>query len=90
EFVAVLSQVDVLFLLDIYAAGEAKIVGIGSENLCQAIYAQSGIAPIFVAQHDKLAEFLLNELKDQDIVLTLGAGNIGAIATTLPQLLQAA
>jgi UDP-N-acetylmuramate--alanine ligase len=88
EFVEVLSQVDMLFLLDIYAAGEAKIAGVSSESLGQAIHAKSGNAPIFVPQQDKLASLLLNILQDQDIVLTLGAGNIGALAATLPRLLH--
>jgi len=43
---------------------------------------------VFVPQQDKLASLLLNVLQDQDIVLTLGAGNIGTLATTLPRLLS--
>jgi UDP-N-acetylmuramate--alanine ligase len=88
EFVEVLAQVDVLFLLDIYAAGEAKITGVTGDSLVQAIHAKSGNAPVFVPQQDKLANLLLNVLQDQDIVLTLGAGNIGTLATTLPHLLN--
>jgi len=88
EFVEVLAQVDVLFLLDIYAAGEAKIAGVTGDSLVQAIHAKSGNAPVFVPQQDKLANLLLNVLQDQDIVLTLGAGNIGTLATTLPHLLN--
>jgi UDP-N-acetylmuramate--alanine ligase len=88
EFVEVLSQADQLFLLEIYAAGEAKIDGISSGTLCDTIQQKTGRTPILVAQQDKLAELLLNSLQDQDIVLTVGAGNIGAVATTLPHLLM--
>jgi len=58
------------------------------ESLAQAIHAKSGNAPVFVPQQDKLASLLLNMLQNQDIVLTLGAGNIGTLATTLPRLLS--
>lgn len=83
EFIQVLSKVDVLLLLDVYAAGEARIEGADGQALAQAIAQKSQKQPIFIEQHDQLLEQLLPQLQDNDIVLTLGAGNIGAISSYL-------
>ncbi len=85
EFVQVLSSIDVLLLLDIYPAGEAPIVGATGEALYQAIRAKGQVSRFqFVAHPEQLATDLQPLLQDQDILLTLGAGSIGAIAATLP------
>lgn len=80
EFVKVLSQVDVLLLLDVYSAGEARIDSADGTALAQAIAQQTQKQPIFIEQHDQLLAQLLPQIQDNDIVLTLGAGNIGAIS----------
>ncbi|WP_353572107.1 UDP-N-acetylmuramate--L-alanine ligase [Candidatus Albibeggiatoa sp. nov. BB20] len=89
EFVEVLSQADVLLLLDVYAAGEARIEGADGQALVAAITDHSQKQPIFIQQHNQLFEQLLPQLQDNDIVLTLGAGNIGAISSYLSDKLQA-
>lgn len=83
DFVEVLSSVDVLFLLETYSAGETVIRGAEGKDLFRALETRHG-HPIFVQHAEQLPSLLSPLLKDQDIVLTLGAGNIGAIATTLP------
>jgi len=83
EFVQVLSQVEELLLLDIYAAGESPIAGATGEALYQAISVKSAFKPQFVAQPEDLPNLLPSLLQDQDILLTLGAGNIGTVAATL-------
>ncbi len=87
EFVEVLTTVDLLFLLEVYAAGEPIIMGATGEALYQAIESQSRIKPLFVPHPEQLPYLLLPLLQDQDILLTLGAGNIGMIATQLPHAL---
>ncbi|MCV6639396.1 UDP-N-acetylmuramate--L-alanine ligase [Candidatus Albibeggiatoa sp. nov. NOAA] len=87
EFVEVLSKADVLLLLDVYAAGEARIEGADGQALAQAIADKT--QTIFIEQHDQLLEQLLPQLQDNDIVLTLGAGNIGAISSYLSGELKA-
>lgn len=83
EFSQVLSNPDVLVLLDVYSAGEAFIEGADGMALCQAIKEQGQTQPIFVEQHAALAEVLQNILQDGDILLMQGAGNIGMIASHL-------
>jgi UDP-N-acetylmuramate--alanine ligase len=89
EFIDVLSQADMLFLLDVYSAGEAHIEGADGQALANAIAKNGQNPPIFIEQHEQLLEQLLPQLQNNDIVLTLGAGNIGAISTHLSDKLAA-
>lgn len=87
EFVEVLATVEQLLLLEVYAAGEPVIVGATGAALSQAIASQGRINPIFVPYPEQLPHLLLTLLREQDILLTLGAGNIGVIAAKLPNAL---
>jgi UDP-N-acetylmuramate--alanine ligase len=89
DFVQVLSMVDVLLLFDVYAAGEAVIAGAEGETLHQAIRRYGKINPLFITHPEQLLTTLPPLLQDQDIILTLGAGNIGTVATMLPTYLTA-
>ncbi len=83
DFCQVLSTVDKLFLLDVYSAGEAPILGADGVSLSDAITRQGKVSPIFVERHEGLSELLTRELKDGDVLLMQGAGNIGGIAAKL-------
>ena len=85
DFVNVLSTVDVLILLDVYAAGEAPIRGADGRALSSAIRARAQVNPVFVENSDDLAEILVGIIQPNDVLLTMGAGNVGHIATQLPQ-----
>ncbi|MCG9697768.1 UDP-N-acetylmuramate--L-alanine ligase [Shewanella sp. Isolate11] len=83
DFVEVLSQVDCLLLLDVYAAGEAPVPGADSRALCRSIRLRGQLDPIFVAEPEQLQTLLPSVLQDGDLLLTQGAGNIGAISRQL-------
>ena len=83
DFVEVLSEVDCLFLLDVYAAGETPIPSADSKSLARAIRQRGMVEPIYVSDSDKLAELLNTQLQASDMVITQGAGNIGSIARSL-------
>jgi len=83
DFAKVLSGVDVLLLLEVYSAGEAPIPGADSRSLCRSIRARGQLDPIYVAGPAELAAALADVLQDGDVVLTQGAGNIGALAKQL-------
>ena len=83
DFVEVLSEVDCLFLLDVYAAGETPIVTADSKCLARSIRQRGQVEPVYVSDVDMLAELLAAQLQDNDMVITQGAGNIGAIARNL-------
>lgn len=89
DFVKVLSTVDVLILLDVYAAGESVIPAADGRALSRAIRMRGQVDPIFVEDGEDLAKILAGIVQANDVVLTLGAGNVGQIATQLPQQLTA-
>ncbi len=85
DFAKVLSGADVLVLLDIYAAGETPISGADGRALSRAIRLRGHVDPVFVENVSELPDALKVLLRDGDIVLTMGAGNIGAVAAALAQ-----
>ncbi len=90
DFVKVLSTVDVLILMDVYPAGEALIPGADGRALSRAIRMRGQIDPVFVENWEELPQILSGIVQPDDVILTMGAGNVGQIATQLPQLLSAA
>ncbi|MGA7982965.1 MAG: UDP-N-acetylmuramate--L-alanine ligase [Chromatiaceae bacterium] len=87
DFVKVLSSADVLVLCDVYPAGEAPIPGADGRSLSRAIRVRGEVDPVFVQDLEEVPTVLGNLLQDGDLVLTLGAGDIGALAARLPELL---
>ncbi len=83
DFVAVLSDCPVLILLDVYPAGEAPIAGADSRALTRSIRQRGAVEPIFVASSEQLPAVLKRVLRDGDLLLTQGAGNIAKIAQQL-------
>ncbi|MBD3586109.1 UDP-N-acetylmuramate--L-alanine ligase [Salinimonas sp. HHU 13199] len=83
DFVEVLSQVDVLLMLDVYAASEQPIDGADSKSLCRSMRVRGQLEPIYVGDKENLPGILANILQDNDVVMTQGAGNIGQIARFL-------
>ncbi|WP_047691564.1 UDP-N-acetylmuramate--L-alanine ligase [Vibrio sp. ZOR0018] len=83
DFANVLEQVDVLIMLDVYAAGEKPISGADGRSLCRTIRSRGKIDPIFVPDSTILPSILANVLQDGDLVLTQGAGDIGKVAKHL-------
>jgi len=88
DFAEVLAGVDRLFVTEVYAAGEEPIDSADGRSLCRAIRSRSQVEPVFVAELDTLPAALEAVLQDGDLVLTLGAGSIGAKAQELPVALQ--
>lgn len=86
DFANVLSQVDVLLMLDVYPAGETPIPGADSRSLCRAIRNRGKVDPILVSEHDALPEALALLLSGDDLVIVQGAGNIGKIARKLAEI----
>lgn len=86
DFVEVLSEVDVLLLLEVYAAGEEPVAGADSRSLCRSIRQRGRIDPVFVSDKDLVADVLKGILQPGDLLLTQGAGDITALAHQLNQL----
>jgi UDP-N-acetylmuramate--alanine ligase len=84
----VLSTADVLCVCEVYAAGEAPIPHADGRALCKAIRARGSVNPVFIEDIKVLPEVLRLLLQDGDVLLTLGAGSIGAAAASLPETLR--
>lgn len=87
DFAQVLSSVDVLLLTEVYAAGETPLAGADGRTLSRAIRARGQVDPIFVEEVRELPQVLPGVLQDGDILLTMGAGDIGAVASGLARAL---
>jgi UDP-N-acetylmuramate--alanine ligase len=83
DFGRVLGECDVLLVTEVYAAGEAPIAGADGRAICRAVRTRGHVEPIFIESVDDLADSLRGVLHDGDVVLTMGAGNIGAVAQDL-------
>ncbi|HBM84957.1 MAG TPA: UDP-N-acetylmuramate--L-alanine ligase, partial [Halieaceae bacterium] len=83
DFVAVLSRCDALLLLDVYPAGEEPISGADSRSLTRSIRQRGQVEPVFVESIEEVAQVLGGILRDGDVVLTQGAGNIARLAQDL-------
>jgi UDP-N-acetylmuramate--alanine ligase len=83
DFSRVLSQADSLLILDVYPAGEKHIAGADSRSLCRAIRLRGQVDPIFIEEKDVLLDVLSSVVEEGDLLLTLGAGDIGSLSKQL-------
>ena len=83
DFVEVLSHADALLLTEVYAAGETAIVAADGRSLARALRLTNRVEPIFVENIDALPKAILDTARPGDVVITMGAGSIGAVAQKL-------
>ena len=88
DFATVLCDADVLVLVEVYAAGEEPIAGADGRAMARAVRTRGSVEPVFVESLDDLQPVLLDVVEDGDLVLTMGAGDIGAFAAGLPELMS--
>lgn len=84
DFAQVLADQEPLLITEVYAAGEAPISGADGRSLCKNIRARGKSTPVFVEDVNDLPKVLADLVQENDVVLTLGAGNIGQLAANLP------
>lgn len=85
DFASVLSDVDVLLLAEVYSAGEAPIAAADGRALSRAIRLRGRVEPLFIEDIANLPADLLRVVRDGDVVMTMGAGSIGAAAQKIAQ-----
>lgn len=85
DFAQVLSEADVLVLTDIYAAGETPIPSADGRTLSRAIRMRGKVEPVFIQRISEIEQILPAILQDDDLLLFMGAGNIGQIAGQLSE-----
>jgi len=89
DFAEVLSTVDALLVTEVYAAGEQPIRDADGRAICRAVRTRGRVEPVFVARLETLHDALAGLLRDGDVLVTMGAGHIGAVAHDLPARLGA-
>mgnify|MGYP001573545760 CR=1 FL=1 len=83
EFAVSFEGADQLLLTDIYAASEKPIEGVSAESLCARIKEKSsGIEAVYL-KRENIVEHLLKSIKGGDLIITLGAGDIGKLSDEL-------
>ena len=87
EFVTAFYDADILILTDIYPAGEKPIEGITAERLSQEILSHGHKNVTWIAEREKIPEYLEGIIEKGDMVITLGAGNIWQQGEMLVKLL---
>jgi UDP-N-acetylmuramate--alanine ligase len=90
DFVQVLSMADAVLLTEVYAASEQPIVAADGRSLARAVRVAGKVEPVFIAEANDLPASLADFIKDDDVVLTMGAGSIGQVPARLAALGQEA
>lgn len=80
DFVKVMGTADLVLLAEVYAAGEAPIVAADGRALAHALRVAGRVDPVFVDQIGAMAATIATQVKDGDVVITMGAGSIGNVA----------
>jgi len=86
DFVKVIGQVDALLLSEVYPAGEEPIVAADGRALARALRVAGQVEPVFVDDIQNLAQAILDNGLDGDVVLCMGAGSIGAVPARVVEL----
>ena len=81
DFVRVLSTADAVLLTEVYSAGEVPIADADSRSLIRAVRVAGKIEPLFVETTDELPEAVMSLVLANDVVIVMGAGSIGQVAT---------
>lgn len=85
DFVRVLSDADVLLLMEVYPAGEKPIAGADGRSMCGTIRQRGTVDPVFIERDESLKTPLQSMLRPGDLLLTQGAGDIGGIAVNIAE-----
>jgi UDP-N-acetylmuramate--alanine ligase len=86
DFVKVIGQADAVLLAEVYAAGEAPIVAADGRSLARALRVAGKLEPVFVDDIAAMPQAVLDNARDGDVVLCMGAGSIGAVAGRIMEL----
>ena len=89
DFVKVMGGADAVLLSEVYAAGEAPIVAADGRALTRALRVGGKLEPVFVDEIAAMPQAIADNVQDGDVVITMGAGSIGAVPGQVVQLLGA-
>ncbi len=90
DFVKVMGQADAVLLCEVYAAGESPIVAADGRALARALRVAGKVDPVFVDDVAALPEVIIEQARDGDVVIAMGAGSIGAVPAKVVERLTGA
>jgi UDP-N-acetylmuramate--alanine ligase len=86
DFVKVIGQVDAVLLADVYPAGETAIVAADGRALARALRVAGQVEPVFIDDIKTMAQAIIDNSQNGDVVLCMGAGTIGAVSARVVEL----
>ena len=89
DFVKVMGDADLVLLAEVYAAGEAPIVAADGRSLVRALRIAGKVDPVFVDEIAEMPQTLVDQVRDGDVVISMGAGSIGNVPAQVVELLSA-
>jgi UDP-N-acetylmuramate--alanine ligase len=88
EFGNAFQEADVVIVTDIYSAGEQPIAGVTADLIVQALK-RNGKEVVFLGRLDDVVDYLKEQIRSGDLVLTIGAGNVWMVGQNLAKALEA-
>jgi UDP-N-acetylmuramate--alanine ligase len=88
DFFTAFNQADTLVVTNIYAAGEKAIPGISGEVLYEGIKKHGHKDVTFIPDREKIIEHMLSILKEGDLMITLGAGDVWKLGEQIVERLK--
>ncbi|RYZ12340.1 MAG: UDP-N-acetylmuramate--L-alanine ligase [Comamonadaceae bacterium] len=86
DFIKVIGSADAVLLSEVYAAGEAPIVAADGRSLARALRLAGRLEPVFVDDIAAMPQAILDNARDGDVVICMGAGSIGAVPARVVEL----
>ncbi len=83
DFVRVISTADAVVLAEVYPAGESPIVAADGRSLVRAVRVAGKVEPVFVDEIAQMPDAIRRLARDGDVVVAMGAGSIGNVASQL-------
>ncbi len=90
DFVKVIGEADAVLLAEVYPAGEEPIVAADGRSLARALRVAGKVEPVFVDDIANMPQAIVDNARDGDVLLCMGAGSIGVVAAKVLQLQGAA
>ena len=88
DFVKVIGGADAVLLADVYAAGEAPIVAADGRALARALRVAGKVDPVFVDDIAEMQRTIVEQARDGDVVISMGAGSIGNVPAQVAEMLK--
>jgi UDP-N-acetylmuramate--alanine ligase len=87
DFVKVIGQADLVLLAEVYPAGEAPIVAADGRSLVRALRIAGKVDPVFVDEIADMPKTIVEQVRDGDVVISMGAGSIGQVPAQVAEML---